>query len=338
MSIETFATIEPTPENYFRSVVLFGRNVASYKFAMAKSLLVLASDEREVVSLEELAAPFAREVCAHLRDAPKQATSKSSKFLDACRSFNDDSIDSEQLVQLTARLGFQNVIDAFHNVGSGEIPIRFYLDQRRSNVPSIAITDEMRHLAMSVGDVAMNETDARWRLVETAWELGTTPSIIQFDTDSGQLIAPTRRKSVTSARAALNGYQKGRCFYCYRRIGIRPGDAELADVDHVFPHVLQRFGIMTNLDGVWNLVLACATCNRGPRGKFDSTPATTYIERLHRRNEYLILSHHPLRQTLIAQTGDSMTTRRAFLQASLDEARRYQVATWTTPMQGDPAF
>ena len=33
-----FYEIEPSFENYWRSVILFGRNVASYKFALAKSL------------------------------------------------------------------------------------------------------------------------------------------------------------------------------------------------------------------------------------------------------------------------------------------------------------
>jgi hypothetical protein len=86
-----------------------------------------------------------------------------------------------------------------------------------------------------------------------------------------------------------------------------------------------------NLDGVWNLVLACQTCNRGTNGKFDSTPALQYIERLSKRNEYLILSAHPLRETLIYQTGDTAHARRKFLQANLDAAMQYQSVLWETP-------
>ena len=33
-----FCEATPTLDNYWRSIVLFGRNVASYKFALAKSL------------------------------------------------------------------------------------------------------------------------------------------------------------------------------------------------------------------------------------------------------------------------------------------------------------
>ena len=253
--IAGFASITPSTENYFRSVVLFGRNVASYKFALAKSLIELASADRDVVPLTDLAVPFARELCSHLRHAPTQATSASSRFLDTCRQFNDGVLDQDELVDATSRRGFVNVIDAFHIVGPGEIPVRFFTDERRARTPSIAITNAMRDLVTDSGADIGAETDARWRLVETAWELGTTRATIEFDNSTGLLIAPTRRRSITGARGALNGYQKGRCFYCYRPIGIAKGIADLADVDHVFPHVLQRLGVLANLDGVWNAAL-----------------------------------------------------------------------------------
>lgn len=44
----------------------------------------------------------------------KQATSRSSKFLDACRAYNRGELSEDALVDTTARLGFGNVIDAFH--------------------------------------------------------------------------------------------------------------------------------------------------------------------------------------------------------------------------------
>lgn len=68
-----------------------------------------------------------------------------------------------------------------------------------------------------------------------------------------------------------------------------------------------------NLDGVWNLILACKDCNRGVGGKFARIPEEKYLDRLYRRNEYLIISHHPLREALIAQTGASPRDRWRFL-------------------------
>ncbi|MDA9100039.1 hypothetical protein N9J94_02120 [Planktomarina sp.] len=43
--IERFHSIDPTDENYWRAINLFGRNVASYKFSLAKSLLELSKKQ-----------------------------------------------------------------------------------------------------------------------------------------------------------------------------------------------------------------------------------------------------------------------------------------------------
>src|SRR4030095_3016186 len=37
-----FTEVRPTLDNYWRAIILFGRNVASYKFALGKSLLAFA--------------------------------------------------------------------------------------------------------------------------------------------------------------------------------------------------------------------------------------------------------------------------------------------------------
>lgn len=135
--------------------------------------------------------------------------------------------------------------------------------------------------------------------------------------------------NVTSARDALDGYQKGKCFYCSREISILPSSPSLADVDHFLPHTLLVSGdVEANLNGVWNLVLACQECNRGERGKFARVPQIKYLERLHQRNNYLIESHHPLRETLIAQTGATETLRRQFLQYEYSTAKSLLVHDW----------
>lgn len=109
---------------------------------------------------------------------------------------------------------------------------------------------------------------------------------------------------IIGARAALNGYQKGHCFYCFAPI-----------------------------DGAWNLVLACPSCN-GWQQKSERPPAAKCLERLHRRNEFLIASHHPLRPTLLSQTGPTATARirmlqRAFSEATVGGARQ----PWLAPQE-----
>jgi hypothetical protein len=54
-----FLDRQRTLDNYWRAVILFGRNVASYTFALGQSLLELSAWTDSVVRLEELAAQSA---------------------------------------------------------------------------------------------------------------------------------------------------------------------------------------------------------------------------------------------------------------------------------------
>ena len=119
---EPFIARAPSLEDYWRGIILFGRNVASYKFALAKSLLELRRPAGNLIKLEELAEPFSRHLAEHLKHADKQITSRSSKFIEACKQFNTGQLSKQRLVDQTIKLGFNNVIDAFHVVNQGEIP------------------------------------------------------------------------------------------------------------------------------------------------------------------------------------------------------------------------
>ncbi len=61
-----FLDVQPTLENHWRALVLFGRNVATYKFALGRALLEAKDRGDERISLEELALPFASAICEHL--------------------------------------------------------------------------------------------------------------------------------------------------------------------------------------------------------------------------------------------------------------------------------
>lgn len=73
--MDKFVGVEPSLENQWRAIILFGNNVASYKFALAKSLHELATVNNDLVTLQKLATPFSKHICEHLKHSPKQATS-----------------------------------------------------------------------------------------------------------------------------------------------------------------------------------------------------------------------------------------------------------------------
>lgn len=339
-----FAEEYPSLESYWRSVILFGRNVATYKFALAKSLLDLSPQANTFVSLEQLAVPFAEHIAEHLKINDKQITSSSSKFIDACRQWNNQAISQDELIQTAVRYGFNNVLDAFHIVNQDEIAVRFFESEKRGKTKGIIITDDLFKLKATTQAANFNqEVESRWRLVETAWSINLAPSLmqVQYDEIKGEFFIDSsdklRRTNITSARGALNGYQKGKCFYCFDDIHIHPNHDMLADVDHFFPHTLQG-GMHINLDGVWNLVLACKKCNRGESGKFAKIPEVRLLERLHKRNSFFINSHHPLRETLINQTGKTEQERISFLKSMDSVAINLLIHRWQPTFEFAPAF
>ena len=327
---EPFVSRKPSLEDCWRGIILFGRNVASYKFALGKALLELKPGAGRLIRLDELAGPFAAELCRHLRAADKQGTFARSRFLDACRKANAGGLSRKELLETTVRYGFSHVIDAFHVVGQAEVPARFFLDDRKAR-GGILITDEFSRLAEGREASSLpTEAESRWRLVETAWELGLSRNLvtINYDPEAEALFSidgSRRRRQVTSSRPALNGYQKGHCFYCFASIGVT--GMAVSDVDHFFPHALKAAGF-ERIDGVWNLVLSCRACNRGSGGKSDRVPSVRLLERLHTRNEFLIESHHPLRETLMTQVGLTEADRRAYLIDFHTRARAALIHEW----------
>ena len=322
--VESFVDKNPSIETCFRSIILLGRNVASYKFALAKSLLEIKTDN-SFIKIEDLALPFSKNIAEHLLISDKQITSRSSTFLDFCKKYNNGEIDQERLRAETSKLGFVNVIDAFHNVANSESPYRFFEDVRKSD-NGIILTDDFYRLINSKQKDNFNfEIESRWRLWETAISLNISPNllVIENDTNTDKLFVSegeNKRKDVTSSRDALNGYQKGKCFYCYKDILLTQGDDSSCDIDHFFPHILKKHKL-NNLDGIWNLVLSCKSCNRGNDGKFHRIPKLLFLKRLNKRNNYYIQSHHPLRETIMNQTGKNVKDRHKFLQNYYNNAR-----------------
>jgi hypothetical protein len=288
------------------------------------------------VSLDDLAVPFSAEIVAHLKAHPKQGTSGSSKFLEACKSHIDGTLKLESLHEETVKLGFVNVVDAFHNVQGETIRNPFYKKDYSSVGRRLVLTDELFRLTESAQfNNLMPEAEARWSLVETAWNLDINPRLIQIQHDAqhGLLFVHSfgqQRIDVSSARDALNGYQKGKCFYTFRDISVRSVDENFCDVDHFFPHVnkqrhLEQGG--ADINGVWNLVLSDSKVNR--HEKRAKLPAIKYLERLHNRNEFYVNSKHPLCETIQNQTGSSEPRRRAFLQRQFDIAMSCASPIWT---------
>ena len=328
-----FQINDPSLESQWRAIILFGKNSATYKFAFAKSLLGLIEQEKTKISLYELAIPFANSIVEHLKKSDKQGNAGSSKFLEGCRSYINEKITKEDLYSLTEKYGFVNVVDAFQNVNGGTIPNAFYEKNYSQGKKEIVVTDNLLKIKELFQYRNLEqEVEARWNLVETAWNLQINPNLLEVKYDESKSLFfiennLMRRIDITSVRDSLNGYQKGKCFYSYQDISINKNDINICEVDHFLPHVNKVAHSQTgaNINGVWNLVLADSSINLHKKARI---PEERFLHRLYNRNEFYIESKHPLAETIINQTGLTKESRRSFLEAQYNLALKHSIHPW----------
>ncbi len=323
-------------DTLWRAIILFGKNSATYKFAFAKTLLDSIDEEKTVLRLDDLAKPFSMHLIQHLRAGYSQGNE--GQFISTLNSHIKDpeSTSLDEVIEVTKRDGFKNVINAFQNVDGGTIPRKFYDGEYNGRNTNIVLTDELLGLRDSIQyENFMDETEARWRLVETAWNLNIRRQNLEvkYDELGEMLFIETdimKRVDVSNTRDSLNGYQKGKCFYCCDDISIVSGSENVCHVDHLLPHANKRQHLPANINGVWNLVLSCSHCN-GASEKGVRTPARRFLEKLHTRNEYYISSKHPLAETIINQTGATIESRQSFLR------KHYDIAISSRPLPWSPS-
>ena len=338
-----FQINDPSLESQWRAIILFGKNSATYKFAFGKSLLGLIENEKTKVSLEELAIPYANSIVTHLKKSDKQGNASSSKFLNGCRRFINEEITQEELYSLTEKFGFLNVVDAFQNVNGGIIPAPFYEKNFSNNKKEIVITDNLLKIKELFQFRNLEqEVEARWDLVQTAWNLQINPNLLEVKFDEQQLsffieTDSMRRREITSVRDSLNGYQKGKCFYSYQDISINKNGMNLCAVDHFLPHVnkLEHAKTGANINGVWNLVLADSKINSKKSARI---PEKRFLQRLFNRNEFYIESKHPLAETIINQTGSTKQGRISFLTKQYELAQSLSIQTWKPEIEINGTF
>ena len=307
--------------------VLIGANSRTYKFALGSTLLELARRGQDEVSFAALAAPYAMQLVQRAQRYPQGPTSSTSGPSDFLTVLSQESAVSqrnqaptERLVDAAVNSMPQMVMQKFHNLrGMGEVPHRFYEIHGRGSARRVILTSDVHSVATH--EAALRpELNARWSIVEACFdaEIGRqlVSSGIAVSADGCELLAPARRVTVTGAREALTGFQHGRCFYCHESLA--EGFAN-THVDHVYPFSLMKSGIWTgpDLNGVWNLVVACAPCNLAKSARL---PQPDEVTRLLERNDAIVGSPHPLRRALqlsMRSSGTPLATspesRRAFV-------------------------
>lgn len=310
--IKEFIERETSPVSTLRTILLFGRNVSTYKFALADTLLKAKANS--ILSYQDLRDSFLNSLYEHYIKNPHQYQAGSNAITKAFDQFAVDK-DWEKVIPIAEKNIYNNVFDAFHNVGGSSIKSDFILFEHDRANKQIILTDKIHQLIES-SDIAaqlVKENQSRWVIVEEAWKNKLSPNMLVYDNDENiySIVKGQKRVNLRSAVNILLPYQHARCFYCNKQLNVnaKSDQNDFPDVDHVIPFSAfnnKIFSDKINSNVMWNLVIACKECNRGNNGKFNSPPDKHYFDKLINRNILFTQEHkHSLKSTILMSLGAS---------------------------------
>ena len=304
-------------ESILRTIILFGRNVSTYKFALADVLL--NKELTSALSYTDVRDDFVLSLYNHYQNNSHQYQGGENAITRAFDAYAQDA-DWSNLIKVAEKNIYNDVFDAFHNVGGASIKDDLVLFENDKNSKQIVITDALLKLKENhalVNQLVL-ENQTRWNIVEEAWKNKLTPNMLVFnakDNSISSINSENERINLRSAVDALLPYQHGKCFYCGRQLN-KASDTQASDfpdVDHLLPFsAFDKFSPFQQIspNGFWNLVIACKECNRGASGKFDAPPDQMYYTKLINRNRLFTEEHrHSLRNTILLSLNVKSATQ-----------------------------
>ena len=299
-----------TNEDYWKGIILYGLNAATYKMALARCLLDFSKQGQTHVDWGDLSTKYLDLYIERLNSTsrPQQGNAtRLTKMERYVRGINTGNITQAQALDIVAVEAFSDVIPRFQTIGvdTSIAAGRFY---ETDFGKQIILTDEMMGLGENSTTALYDEIDARWGLLEGAFQISQSQEQLELANDIRDiyLTNATERTSLTPNIPFLQGYQGNICFYCGNEL------SHDTHVDHVLPRqVIQH-------DHIWNLVLAHAQCNMD---KSDKLVGDMFITKLEQRNENIMGSNHPWKARISAELGNTPTKRKQALRMHYENVK-----------------
>jgi len=287
--------------DFWRGIILYGLNAATYKMALGKSLLDLAGRGKSTVPWEDLSREFLQQYVDRLAQGGRPQQPNPSRMTTMERivaRYKGGAISFDGAVLEVAREGFTDVIPRFQTIGTDKeiVAERFYeFDFGKT----LTLKDATFALAEGNKGELLEELEARWSLLEGAFIINQGHSQLANNVRETYLLQGYARTNLTENTPFLQAYQGNVCFYCSEQV---------ADGDVHIDHVLPRQVVFH--DEIWNLVLCHSTCNLL---KSDRLVSEHYMVKLIARNENIMGSNHPWKHKISGQLGTRPQDRAAAL-------------------------
>ena len=175
--------ITPTDEDYWRGIILYGKNQATYKLALGKLLINYANRNFTKIPMDELADDF----LSIYEDRVKSGKPQNKTI--GRQTYVEQEIDNlkaglynrEKSIQIVKEKALKNmVLQKFHTLFNNPIPKPFY-----------KFSDDMRHLLLqdnllnvftdNQNQSLNNELFSRWDLLEHGFEDNKHEELIEID-------------------------------------------------------------------------------------------------------------------------------------------------------------
>lgn len=294
--------------DYWRGIILFGLNAATYKMALAKTLLHFSKADANKVDWSDLSEVYYDIFSDRITKNPMPQQSNPSRQTVMERivsEFNLGGITRAEAIERVSEKGFHDVVPRFQTIGSNKFKIGqpFYDIQFGKYLD---LKDSIMGFDKDLIDSLDAEADARWSLLEGAFSINQSQFELANDIRDIYLKDGYQRKNLTNNIPFLMGYQGNVCFYCGEEMN---NDIH---VDHVLPRQV------VNHDEVWNLVLAHGDCNMM---KSDKLVGPHFIDKLIARNENIMGSNHPWKAKIATELGNTAIKRSNSLTRHYDNVK-----------------
>ena len=318
---------EPTSNDYWRGIILYGSNMSTYKMGLGHLLINYASKNSEKIPLHELSEDFIDLYSDKIKNNKHQSRRKiingkeknltyvEQEFL----KIEQEGKSKEKAIKSVLTNSLENmVLEKFHTLFKRKIPDPFY-DVTDTH---LVLQKNLLNLFSDKQNQSMDtELMSRWDLLEFGFENVSGEESIEVDEKLEIVLKKNKRTQISRLRPVLNGYQDGMCFFC----GSKFDENDAVHVDHLIPRDAVKH------DQIWNLVLADEECNLW---KSNHLPQKHFVQKLIDRNEFVLQSDLPLKEQLRQVLGPTAEQRKHLVWSQYNVAKDKGLTLW----EGDESF